>query len=67
MTDQDVWEGIVEDKSHAAFDGANLYRRVTVRVADGSTLKVRVPRALWQDLAVGDRLVKAAGTDPRRA
>lgn len=66
MTAQDVWDGIVEKKSHAGFDGANLYRRVTVRFADGTTSKVRVSRGLWEELEIGDRLVKEAGADPRR-
>ena len=64
---QETWEGVVEKKGRAAFDGANLYRRVVVRLDDGTTAKVRVSRALWDELGVGDRLVKEAGTDPRRA
>ncbi len=66
MAGEHEWGGVVEKKSHAAFDGANLYRRVTVRLDDGTSAKVRVPRNLWNDLAVGDRLVKEAGADPRR-
>ncbi|GAA2156448.1 MULTISPECIES: DUF7489 domain-containing protein [Glycomyces] len=65
MTVADEWSGVVEKKSRAAFDGANLYRQVTVRFDDGSEAKVRVPRSLWKTLAVGDRLVKEAGADPR--
>ncbi|MEU6247165.1 hypothetical protein [Glycomyces sp. NPDC047010] len=64
---EETWEGVVEKKRRAAFDGANMYRRVVVRLDDGSTSKVRVSRELWNDLDVGDRLVKEAGADPRRA
>ncbi|WP_412537739.1 hypothetical protein R8Z50_17905 [Longispora sp. K20-0274] len=67
MAAKDEWCGTVEDKPRAAFDGANLYRRVTVRLDGGGTAKVRVPRALWKELLVGDRLVKEAGAEPRRA
>jgi hypothetical protein len=67
MTAKDVWDGIVEEKSRAALDGANLYRQVTIRFDDGTTSKVRVGRAMWKELEVGDRLVKEAGADPRRA
>jgi hypothetical protein len=67
MTAKEAWDGVVAEKSRAAFDGANLYRQVTIRLADGTTARVRVPRALWKDLEVGDRLVKEAGADPRRA
>lgn len=63
---KDAWAGIVEKKNRAAFDGANLYRQVTVRFDEGSTSKVRVPRELWKALEVGDRVVKEAGADPRR-
>ncbi|MFB9661920.1 hypothetical protein ACFQS3_04270 [Glycomyces mayteni] len=64
---EEAWEGVVEKKQRAAFDGANMYRRVVVRLDDGTASKVRVSRELWNDLDVGDRLVKEAGADPRRA
>ncbi len=48
-------------------DGSNLYRRLTIRTESGKTRKVRVDRALWKELEVGDRIVKEAGQDPRRA
>jgi hypothetical protein len=67
MADQDSWQGRVEKKSRALLDGSNLYRRVTVRTDDGRMRKIRVARALWDDLSVGDRLAKDAGEDPRRA
>ncbi|HTK66195.1 MAG TPA: hypothetical protein VL595_27705 [Pseudonocardia sp.] len=66
MAEQDTWSGTVLRKTRALLDGSNLYRRVKVRLDDGSTTRVRVDRALWKELAVGDRLVKEAGADPRR-
>jgi hypothetical protein len=62
----DAWSGTVAKKSRALLDGSNLYRRVTVDTDDGRTEKVRVARALWDELEVGDRLVKDAGEEPRR-
>ncbi|SDK92010.1 hypothetical protein SAMN05216298_2036 [Glycomyces sambucus] len=67
MAASDEWTGVVEKKSRAAYDGANLYRQVTVRFDDGTACKVRVPRGLWKEIEAGDRLVKEAGADPRRA
>jgi hypothetical protein len=62
----DVWSGTVIKKSRALLDGSNLYRRVTVETDAGGTEKIRVDRALWKELSVGDRLVKDAGQVPRR-
>ncbi|GAA4844689.1 hypothetical protein GCM10023403_03330 [Pseudonocardia benzenivorans] len=67
MAGQDAWSGTVVRKGRALLDGSNLYRRLEVRLADGTTTRVRVGRSLWKDLQVGDRLVKEAGGDPRRA
>lgn len=53
-------------KSRELLDGSNLYRRVTVQTDDDRTEKIRVDRALWKELDVGDRLVKEAGSEPRR-
>ncbi|MGH4029037.1 DUF7489 domain-containing protein [Actinomycetota bacterium Odt1-20B] len=58
------WEGVVTDKSRGMTDGSNMYHYAEIRLTDGQTKKVRVGRSLWKDLAVGDRLVKEAGTDP---
>lgn len=66
MPGQDTWSGTVLRKSRALLDGSNLYRRLKVRLDDGSTMRLRVNRALWKELEVGDRLVKEAGADPRR-
>lgn len=66
MAKRDTWTGTVLRKTRALLDGANLYRRVEVRLEDGSTARVRVDRTLWKSLEVGDRLVKEAGADPRR-
>lgn len=66
MAGQDAWSGTVTAKTRALFDGSNLYRQLDVRLDDGTTKRVRVGRALWKELDVGDRLVKEAGTAPAR-
>ena len=63
---QDAWSGTVVKKSRALLDGSNLYRRLKVRLDDGTQLDVKVDRDVWRQLAVGDRLVKQEGQDPRR-
>ena len=50
------WEGTVVKKSRALLDGANLYRRLRIRLDDGQTITVRVDRATWKELSVGDRV-----------
>jgi hypothetical protein len=67
MSDSQAWNAVVVAKSRALLDGSNLYRRVTVRFDDGREGKIRVPRDLWKQIEAGDRLVKEAGQDPRRA
>ena len=67
MGREDTWAGTVVKKSRGLLDGSNMYRRVSVETEDGRTEKVRVGRDLWKELSVGDRIVKAAGEDPRRA
>ncbi|KAF0959329.1 MULTISPECIES: DUF7489 domain-containing protein [unclassified Rhodococcus (in: high G+C Gram-positive bacteria)] len=67
MKREDIWSGTVVKKSRGLLDGSNLYRRVTVRTDDDRTAKVRVNRTLWNELAVGDRVVKDAGQEPYRA
>ncbi|MEU4191848.1 hypothetical protein AB0E69_08120 [Kribbella sp. NPDC026611] len=67
MSDKDVWAGTVVKKSRGLMDGSNMYRRLKVELDGGSVEKVRVPRNVWDEVAVGDRVVKEAGTDPRRA
>jgi hypothetical protein len=56
----------VVKKNRAALDGSNLYRRLKVRLDDGSERDVKVGRDLWKQLEPGDRLVKSPGEDPRR-
>ena len=41
-----------------------MYRRLTVRLTDGTAAKLRVNRTLWDSVSVGNTLVKAAGQDP---
>jgi hypothetical protein len=67
MSSADAWDATVVDKSRKLLDGANLYRQLTVRRADGQEDTIRVGRELWKQLAVGDRVVKEAGQEPRRA
>ena len=67
MGREDAWIGTVVKKSRELLDGSNLYRQVTVQTDDDRTEKVRVDRALWKELNVGDRLVKDVGQEPRRA
>ena len=64
MSKNDEWEGIVVKKSRGLFDGSNMYRRLKIRLVDGSTMKVRVGRALWNAVTEGDLVTKAAGEDP---
>ena len=52
------WEGIVVKKYRALLDGSNLYRRILVQLVDGQTVKVRVDRATWKALTVGDAVRK---------
>ncbi|MEU6818871.1 hypothetical protein [Streptomyces sp. NPDC046860] len=63
----DAWEGVVTDKSRGMTDGANMYHHVELRLTDGGSVKVRIGRRLWKDVAVGDRLVKRPGAEPVKA
>ena len=67
MSNTDAWAGTVVKKSRGLSDGSNLYRKVTIETAPGETKKVRVDRELWNSIEVGDRLVKDAGAEPRKA
>lgn len=62
----DVWTGTVAKKSRALLDGSNLYRRLTVQLGDGSLMRVKVDRGLWNKLEPGDRIVKRQGERPQR-
>jgi hypothetical protein len=63
---EDAWSGTVVKKSRALMDGSNLYRRLQVRLEDGTQLEVKVGRTIWKELRVGDRLVTDRGAEPRR-
>ncbi|MEU0870268.1 DUF7489 domain-containing protein [Nocardia brasiliensis] len=63
---QQEWQGTVVEKSRGLLDGSNLYRRLVVRLRDGSTLEVRVNRSLWNSLEPGDSVSKQAGADPAK-
>ncbi|MGW7683474.1 DUF7489 domain-containing protein [Kribbella sp. NPDC054772] len=66
MTDQEAWSGVVVKKSRALYDGSNLYRKLEVQLDGGEVQDIKVQRDLWKQLEVGDRVVKEAGSDPRR-
>jgi len=63
---KDAWSGTIVKKSRALLDGSNLYRRLKVRLDDGTQMTVKVDRALWKQLEVGDRLVQTEGSAPAR-
>lgn len=65
-TDKNAWSGTVVKKSRALLDGSNLYRRLKVRLDDGTEIDAKVDREMWKGLEVGDRLVKQPGESPRR-
>jgi hypothetical protein len=67
MDRTDSWSGTVVKKRRGLLDGSNLYRRLTIRTDDGRTERIRVDRALWKQLGVGDRVVKDADHELRRA
>jgi hypothetical protein len=62
----DAWEGTVVKKSRGLLDGSNMYRRLKVRLVDGTVSRVRVGKELWNQVEVGDTVSKAAGQDPVR-
>jgi hypothetical protein len=53
--------GTVVKKYRALLDGSNLYRRILVRLDNGDTVKIRVYRAAWKALAVGDIVARGPG------
>jgi hypothetical protein len=53
---KDAWTGTVVKKSRGLLDGSSLYRRMKVRLDDGTVIRVRVDREVWNRVAVGDRL-----------
>ena len=61
---KDSWDGTVIKKSRGLLDGSSMYRRLEIRLADGSVTKVRVSRDLWNAVTEGDTVVKGAGQDP---
>ncbi|GIM88940.1 DUF7489 domain-containing protein [Paractinoplanes toevensis] len=61
---KEAWDGTVTKKSRGLLDGSSMYRRLELRLTDGSTVKVRVSRDLWDAVSEGDQVTKAAGEDP---
>jgi len=54
------WTGTVVEKRRALLDGANLYRRLRIRLDDGQVITARVDRATWKALQVGDAVRNTA-------
>jgi hypothetical protein len=67
MSDEQAWNAVVVAKSRSLLDGSNLYRRAKIRHDDGREETIRLPRDVWKQIKAGDRVVKAAGQEPRRA
>jgi hypothetical protein len=63
---KDAWKGIVVKKTRGLLDGSNMYRRLKIRLNDGTTMRVRVERALWDRVTVGDTILKEPGKNPVR-
>jgi hypothetical protein len=61
---KDAWEGTVTKKSRGLLDGSSMYRRLKIRLTDGSIVKVRVSRSLWNAVTEGDTVAKVVGQDP---
>jgi len=60
------WTGTVVEKRRALLDGANLYRRLRVRLDDGQVITARVDRATWKALQVGDVVRNTAEGGPQK-
>ena len=61
---KDAWDGTVIKKSRGLLDGSSMYRRLEIRLTDGSITKVRVSRDLWNAVTEGDTVAKVAGQNP---
>ncbi|SEA49847.1 MULTISPECIES: hypothetical protein [unclassified Mycobacterium] len=55
-----AWNGTVVEKRRALLDGANLYRRMRIRLDDGRVITVRVDRTTWKALEVGEAVSNTA-------
>ena len=62
----ETWDGIVLAKSRGMPDGSFLYRYIEIELAEGTTRKIRVDRALYDALNIGDSITKRAGTGPAK-
>jgi hypothetical protein len=61
-----AWDGVVTGRKRAAPDGQTVVFRITVSLSDGRTREVRVRRALYKTLEVGDHVTKRSGhPEPR--
>jgi hypothetical protein len=57
----EAWDGVVTGRKRATPDGQSMVFKVTVTLSDGSTRNVRVRRALYKELEVGDHMTKRPG------
>jgi hypothetical protein len=66
----EAWDGVVVGKkrgmSNAPGSGTVMYYFLMLRLADGSTKRVRVHRGMFKSVDEGDRVVKAAGGKPMK-
>ena len=60
----EAWDAVVVGKSRGMPDGSSMYYYLKVKLADGTTKRVRVRRQLWNSLAEGDVVTKAVGEQP---
>ena len=57
----EAWDGVVTGRKRAAPDGQTVVFKITVTLSDSSTRDVRVRRALYKSLEVGDHVTKRSG------
>lgn len=58
----ETWDGVVLTRSRGMPDGSFLYHYIKIELTDGSTRQIRVDRALYDAVNVGDSIIKRAGT-----
>ncbi len=63
----EAWQGVVVTRHRGMLDGSNMYHRLDLRLADGTTRSVRVGRTLWKSVAEGDLVSKQPGQPPAKA
>jgi hypothetical protein len=67
---QDIWEGELVNKQEVSSNSGDYDSTtyaIDVKLADGSSIRKYVPKKLFNQLQVGDQLLKAQGeTHPRK-